>query len=1690
MKKFLSQLWPNTAPKQLTRQISLKVESLEGRALMAAPVVSPIPDQSLLTNQSVLQIPIVASDPDGDPLTYSSEVAGTNAYFVATDLGLKASSRKLNWGGQGERWFVGSGSTLYFLKPSGELHTWDGTNRTASGPLTATLDPVYFHYPTLLTKPSNQDLPSLLNHRLGLGNIASPIPNTLGLDEKWLGGSGGARFFIKPDGTLYRATGSPLGSKQTFLVQLPASYYEDTTLLTNAVPKNLTTTVTGQLLQINELKGVNTPFIVRAEASDGTSNSLVSFKVIPNNDAVPQFGTIDNQTIAVGESSVSLNGAATDSDGDTLTYSVHVAANNAYFLSKDLGLKTSKRPTNWGRIGERWLEGNDGFYYILPSGDLHKWDGTLRQASGDRVATLPPVYFHYLDMLTRPSNQDLPYVLDQRLQLAPAATPAPNNLGLNEKWFTSGSGRTGTFFLTPEGGLYRKLGKNITWLADIGSGFYKQPTKLYAASRDQFNATINANGQLQVHAKPNFIGQFVVQVQATDGLHVSRTNIPVNQSEYVSVSAPRLAGAIATGNRTVRLSFSQPMNNSALDPANYQITQPNGVVGGVTLLAATSARFVDGDRSIVELTTLSQSDGTYTIAVANFKDIGGTPFGPPFVFGGLLIDPTRTSFAGRPPSAADLIDSDSDGMTDNDEIRGWGVTVKMLNGSTATRWVTSDPHVADSDADGLSDSQEANLRLDPRDTDSDDDQLNDFQEFNEIFSDAANQDTDGDTLDDSLEFNFFHTSPFQADTEGDQTPDGVEVLLGSRNPRIADIPKPGISVGSVSLDLDVRFTATTSTSSRELESKSVSSTLTQTEGTQFALSDSRSNEFNAKIGYQQNWSVKAGEEGVGVDGSFTSEFGYTGQWTSSFDRTTTKETQNAATRSLQTDAEVQEGETIQREVVGASIKVALSLNTQTSVAFTVKNLQVTAFLPDPARAGRLQPVATLVPDTGVLNEFTLGPLVNERGPFIFTSEQVFPSVVERLMFNPQGLVFKIANYDLTDEAGRNFAFSSQDINDRTAPLVIDYGFGDASEGGPAGTTERVRVATNTGRVAVDTNGDNVVNDQDRPVIFDPQTGQAVGVTMDDAMENVLGLTKYDEDTTPSVTLSPSELLNSYSTKVDSRGVERLWRVRNVSSELNNPLKTWIVYTSNGIDGSTDFSELTINSEEGITLKFMQDLDDDGIDAVQEYALGSSDVKIDTDGDNLPDAVEYYGRAPDPLFPNNTLQWTVDVNGKESYRAFSSPARTDSDNDGVSDFDEFNRFVTMSINGQPTQVRRSLDPRKPDTDGDGVTDFDEINGYQITLVNAPPGGSVITRTSDPLNPDSDGDTLLDGDEVTLGTDPTVDDAEQVLDNDQDGLLNFQEDLGWQVTTISVGPGVGVQGTSTTITVTSDKNNADTDNDGLSDREERELRTNPRSADSDGDGLNDINEVLLTPNGDGTRTVTPRIAPLDADADNDLRTDGVEVNTPIFVQVFGATPYNVFSDPTIADADNDGLVDSGEAASFTDPTKFDTDGDNMGISDSREIALGTNPLRRDQKVRVTLNSVQLLNFTRIDESDPLDKTLEIIGQLLVSYGPNSTNAITFEFNSDMRNNDTVSLNNVYADIVLNEGDTLRLQSSGFYDDDPNQDDFFGLGESTATAMISNGSGTLSSLASAGAPGNPDGNSILGASLVTSYNLSIMF
>jgi len=416
-----------------------------------------------------------------------------------------------------------------------------------------------------------------------------------------------------------------------------------------------------------------------------------------------------------------------------------------------------------------------------------------------------------------------------------------------------------------------------------------------------------------------------------------------------------------------------------------------------------------------------------------------------------------------------------------------------------------------------------------------------------------------------------------------------------------------------------------------------------------------------------------------------------------------------------------------------------------------------------------------------------------------------------------------------------------------------------------------------------------------------------------------------------------------------------------SEERTNGTNPWRFDTDS--DGLSDTYELEYG-----TNPTKSDTDDDGVNDYLELLLGTDPFIKDTDGDGLSDSEEHNG-------------WQVEFtyHGRDfTEQVWSDPLTNDTDDDGLTDLEEFMERLnprSMDTDGNGTRdANEFIIPRygcinEVDFDGKGssirVLPNATINAtveYRLiglrdpvtgepancsieltmdnsslneTIYNGTPELGNITEGSATFSFNASvvegisqvrafwnwsmlNETLPEEEREVIGLIITTANvsAEWVTvgpDSDGDGILDLNEAIGWNVTFIDAN---GTQ----TIHVTSDPKRADTDADGVSDREEWNWFTNssnPRAADTDGDGLTDLVELV------GGYDL------LSYDTDGDGLDDGTELT--------------FFSDPKDADTDDDGLTDAEEFAFGSDPNKPDTDGD--GLSDWHESVCGSSLLQPD-------------------------------------------------------------------------------------------------------------------------------------------------
>lgn len=205
--------------------------------------------------------------------------------------------------------------------------------------------------------------------------------------------------------------------------------------------------------------------------------------------------------------------------------------------------------------------------------------------------------------------------------------------------------------------------------------------------------------------------------------------------------------------------------------------------------------------------------------------------------------------------------------------------------------------------------------------------------------------------------------------------------------------------------------------------------------------------------------------------------------------------------------------------------------------------------------------------------------------------------------------------------------------------------------------------------------------------------------------------------------------------------------------------------------------------------------------------GCGGDNADSDGDGLTDAQEKRG-----------YDIIIDLLGQRVQRHVDSdPKKYDTDNDGLSDQDE---FLFPSISPKP-----GLDPRSADTDQDGLTDCQEalhtvIADCENPDFTGPYDGGFGTQAGN-----ADSDPGISRYWETYGFDDQTDTLVPPI-GFGDGLADGFELAGYDVV-------IG----SRTVHVVTDPLNGDSDGDGLDDGEEVKFTANPQVPDTDGDGCRD-------------------------------------------------------------------------------------------------------------------------------------------------------------------------------------------------------------------------------------------------------------
>lgn len=382
-----------------------------------------------------------------------------------------------------------------------------------------------------------------LRQQLGLTFLGDYFTNVWGQNEKWLGGNGGAWYCILPSGALRRWAGTMNATLEAgnLIATVSAACYADPSLLWNAQATGaapITLSLAGNQLTLNAVAGASGTCQVEVTASDGSHTVARVFSVSVGNQA-PVWTAIDNQTMSRADATRAVALQATDPEGDWLSYSA-VARNGAKISLAIVGSQLTIAPAA-GLVGTFVVEvtASDGANSSTTSFNVEirnsapvigaLADLTMRRNRRAYIAI--PAFDGDGDALTyaavaRPANY-LAYRLDQQLDLNFKGSYSVNYMGRGEKWMATKNpqGYQDWYCILPNGELRRHGG---TLAATFGSdglvakldpSYYVKPQKLWNAT---LQAAPNVNvavfdNVVIVAPRPHFVGNFVIEVAASDG---------------------------------------------------------------------------------------------------------------------------------------------------------------------------------------------------------------------------------------------------------------------------------------------------------------------------------------------------------------------------------------------------------------------------------------------------------------------------------------------------------------------------------------------------------------------------------------------------------------------------------------------------------------------------------------------------------------------------------------------------------------------------------------------------------------------------------------------------------------------------------------------------------------------------------------------------------------------------------------------------------------------------------------------------------------------------------------------------------------------------------------------------------------------------------------------------------------------
>jgi hypothetical protein len=275
-----------------------------------------------------------------------------------------------------------------------------------------------------------------------------------------------------------------------------------------------------------------------------------------------------------------------------LTYSATVLTALAE-VDKKLGLVfTGNYFQSFAGINGMWLRSTNGgnaahggWYFLLPDGTLHQWDGGMTSATATTslvVATFSPAVYANPLLLAGAAGATAAYKEEQLIDLVFTGNFYQGFAGINGEWLKSANGgnaaQGGWYFLLPDGTLHQWDGNTTSatattspTVATLNSTYYQVPSLLYSATPPPAPpagvtaAFLGDSNVLQLSGYKNLAGNFGVEVNVSNGTTTTTQDFLVNVTEQAPTLAPVATQVVShTGSLTVTLAGSDADANATL----------------------------------------------------------------------------------------------------------------------------------------------------------------------------------------------------------------------------------------------------------------------------------------------------------------------------------------------------------------------------------------------------------------------------------------------------------------------------------------------------------------------------------------------------------------------------------------------------------------------------------------------------------------------------------------------------------------------------------------------------------------------------------------------------------------------------------------------------------------------------------------------------------------------------------------------------------------------------------------------------------------------------------------------------------------------------------------------------------------------------------------------------------------------